>query len=91
MTLHTKIPSATPALTPARRSPPQMRHGAVVVGTVQPTCLGPVVTDDELAEMKARAAKWVLTPAQAKAIDGKAGLLVRPDDGDTDPYFARRF
>lgn len=51
----------------------------------------PVVTADELAAMKARAAKWVMTPAQAKAIDGRAGLLVRPDDGDTDPYFVRRF
>jgi hypothetical protein len=49
------------------------------------------VSDAELAAMCARAAKWVLTPAQAKARDGKAGLLVRPDDGDTDPYFTGRF
>jgi putative SOS response-associated peptidase YedK len=58
---------------------------------MRPETKGPVVTDAELAEMRERAAKWVLTPAQAKARDGAAGLLVRPDDGCSDPYFTRRF
>jgi hypothetical protein len=42
---------------------------------MRPETKGPVVTDAELAEMRERAAKWVLTPAQAKARDGAAGYF----------------